>query len=52
MVPQTAEVVVTDAQAAHNEATRLASSNGDQPNSIIESIEFIGDVQTEPLPFE
>lgn len=49
LVPQTKEVVVRDAQAAHNEATRLAGGAG--AKAIVSSIEFVGDVQTEPLDF-
>ena len=53
MVPHSTEVVVADAQAAHNEATRLAGKDTDsQPQAIVQSIEFIGDVQTEPLDFD
>ena len=50
MVPETFEVVVIDAQAAHNEATRLAGKDDEgRPAAIVQSIEFLGDVQTEPL---
>jgi len=53
MVPQVKEVVVENVQAAHNEATRLAGTgeNG-TPRAIVKSIEFVGDVQTEPLDFD
>ena len=54
MVPQVKEVVVENVQAAHNEATRLAGTgeNGTTPQAIVKSIEFVGDVQTEPLDFD
>jgi len=50
LVPSVSEVVVADAQAAHNEATRLAGKDEDgRPAAVVKSIEFVGDVQTEPL---
>ena len=52
MVPHVEEVVVTDAQAAHNEAKRLAGkTHGGLPDATVHSIEFVNDVQTEPLDF-
>lgn len=45
LVPQTKEIVVADAQAAHNEASRLA--NGAGAKAIVSSIEFIENVETE-----
>lgn len=53
LVPHSREVVVADAQAAHNEATRLAKANvlpGDHP-AIVHSVEFINDIQTEEIDF-
>jgi hypothetical protein len=52
MVPHSTEVVVADAQAAHNEATRLAQAPADgSPPAIVQSIEEIEDVITEPIDF-
>ena len=52
LVPHSTEVIVADAQAAHNEATRLAGPDGNgSPQAIVQSIEFLGDVETEPLNF-
>ena len=45
LVPQIKEVVVADAQAAHNEATRLAGGAG--VTAIVSSIEYVEDVDTE-----
>ena len=53
MVPHSREIVVADAQAAHNEATRLARS-GIAPGeaaAIVHSVEYINDVQTEEIDF-
>jgi len=52
MVAQAQEVVVADLQEAHNEATKLASATvlGDI-KSIVQSIEFVSDVQTEEINF-
>lgn len=57
MIPAEEEVVVSDLQAAHNEATRLAVAMGGKtpagaPKALVQSIEFIGDVATEPLNFD
>lgn len=51
MVPHIKEVVVADAQGAHNEATRLATPVAGQPPALVHSIEEIGDVVTEPIDF-
>lgn len=53
MVPHSREVVVADAQAAHNEATRLATIPVDgSPCAVVHSIEEIEDVITEPIDFD
>lgn len=54
LVPHSREIVVADTQAAHNEATRLASANvvPGEPKAIVSSIEEIEDVQTEPIDFD
>jgi len=53
MVPHSKEIVVTDAQAAHNEATRLAAATvQDGPKALVHSVEELEDVQTEPVGYE
>ena len=54
LVPHSREIVVVDAQAAHNEATRLATAHtaNNEPKAIVSSIEEIEDVQTEPIEFD
>ena len=53
MVPHSREIVVADAQAAHNEASRLATAPLEgEPSALVHSIEEIEDVITEPLDFE
>lgn len=48
MVPQAQEVVVADAQEAHNEATKFATAYTDGDiKAIVQSIQFIEDIQTE-----
>lgn len=54
LVQHSREVVVADAQAAHNEATRLANANvapGEWP-AIVHSVEYVSDVQTDPIQFD
>jgi hypothetical protein len=48
LVPHVSEVLVMDAQAAHNEATRLAKANAlDMPHgkAIVQSVEFVQDAE-------
>jgi len=50
LTPFIKEVLVVDAQAAHNEATRFAKAHAiDQPHgkAIVQSVEFIQDVEGE-----
>jgi hypothetical protein len=52
LVPHSTIVVVPDAQAAHNEATRLAEPPTDgSGRAIVQSIEEIDEIQTEPIDF-
>ena len=52
MVPHSTEIVVADAQAAHNEATRLADADVHEgPKALVHSVEEVGDVQTELIDF-
>ncbi len=52
LIPYSQETVVATAQDAHNEATRLANAHtADEAKAIVQSIEFLNDVQTEPLDF-
>jgi hypothetical protein len=54
MVPHSTEVVVADAQAAHNSATHLANQpthEQDAPATFVHSVEEIEDVITEPIDF-
>jgi len=53
MVPHEMEVVVSDAQAAHNEASRLiAARHNEDPVAFVHSVTEIGDVRTEPRPYD
>ena len=50
LIPQVTEVTVYNAQAAHNEATKLAKANmlgGLKP--IVHSVEHIDDIEGEPV---
>jgi len=52
MVPNVTEVVVADAQAAHNEATRMAAITADGlPPARVHMVEFLNDVVTEEIDF-
>lgn len=52
MVPHVKEVVVTDAQAAHNEASVLVAAQAlGELKAQLNSIEFIEDIETEPMDF-
>lgn len=50
LVPHVKEVIVKDAQAAHNEATKLAAAYilGDL-KPVVHSVDHIGDIQTEEV---
>jgi len=53
MTPAKREVIVADTQAAHNEATKMvAAAEQAGTRIIIQSIEYKGEVQTDPLPFD
>lgn len=52
MVPTVTEVIVSDPQAAHNEATRLAAAQAEGlPQTSVHSIECLGKVETEEIDF-
>jgi len=52
MVPHSTEIVVASVQEAHNEATRLAGGDvAEGPKAMVHSVEEIGDIQTDPIPF-
>lgn len=53
LVPTAREIVAVDAQAAHNEATKLAQAETwEQMKPIIHSVEYLGDVKTEEITYE
>jgi hypothetical protein len=52
LVPHSTEIVVASVQEAHNEATRLVEADVQSgPAAVVHSIEEIGDIQTDPIPF-
>jgi hypothetical protein len=52
LVPHVKEVIVKDAQAAHNEATKLAAAYTlGELKPVVHSIEHTGDVQTEEIDY-
>ena len=52
LVPIVKEVVVRDAQQAHNEATKLAKAHilGDT-KPVVHSVEHLGDLETEEIEY-
>jgi len=53
MVPHSKEIVVANAQEAHNEATRLAAAEVHEgPKALVHSVEELGDIQTDPIDFD
>lgn len=53
LVPHVTEVFVRDAQAAHNEATKLAAAHilgGLKP--VVHSVEDLGDIVTEEIDYD
>ena len=53
LVPQTKEIVVKDAQAAHNEASRLAAAHAlGSLKPVVHSVEYLEEVVTEEINYD
>ena len=51
LVPSTKEVIVHDAQGAHNEATKLVEAA--PPRTILQTIEYVGECEApDPMLFD